>query len=115
MRRILAAATMGLVSVHAASGQTPLTLVGTIDLPGVEGRIDHLEADRRQVSAGARLRPTRRDQNNPRPAGVPAAADEMGHWTRQTGAVGVGWCRPGWSQRKSLVKRLLVLCARSTG
>jgi YVTN family beta-propeller protein len=45
MRRILAAATIGLVSVHAASGQTPLTLVGTIDLPGVEGRIDHLAVD----------------------------------------------------------------------
>jgi len=27
------------------SGQTPLTLVGTIDLPGVEGRIDHLSVD----------------------------------------------------------------------
>src|SRR5207249_6034088 len=34
-----------LVSLQAASGQTPLSLVGTIDLPGVEGRIDHLAAD----------------------------------------------------------------------
>src|SRR6266545_2021243 len=29
----------------AAAGQTPLTLVATIDLPGVEGRIDHLAVD----------------------------------------------------------------------
>src|SRR5216683_1171380 len=45
MRLILAAATIGLVSFQAASGQTPFTLVGTIDLPRVEGRIDHLAVD----------------------------------------------------------------------
>jgi DNA-binding beta-propeller fold protein YncE len=45
MRLILTAATIALVSCQAASGQTPLTLVGTIDLPGVEGRIDHLAVD----------------------------------------------------------------------
>ncbi len=45
MRLILAAMTMALVSFQAASGQTPLTLVGTIDLPKVEGRIDHLAVD----------------------------------------------------------------------
>jgi len=45
MRLILAAVTIALVSLQAASGQTSLTLVGTIDLPGVEGRIDHLAVD----------------------------------------------------------------------
>src|SRR3981189_2462636 len=45
MRVTLAAAALTLVSLQAASGQTPLTLVGTIDLPGVEGRIDHLAVD----------------------------------------------------------------------
>ena len=45
MRLFLAAATIALVSFQIASGQTPLTLVGTIDLPGVEGRIDHLAVD----------------------------------------------------------------------
>src|SRR6266852_4820983 len=45
MRLILAAATIAFVSFQAASGQTPLALVGTIDLPGVEGRIDHLAVD----------------------------------------------------------------------
>jgi DNA-binding beta-propeller fold protein YncE len=44
-RLILAAATIALVSFQAASGQTPFTLVGTIDLPDVEGRIDHLAVD----------------------------------------------------------------------
>ena len=44
MRLILAAATIGLVSFQA-SPQTPLTLVGAIDLPRVEGRIDHLAVD----------------------------------------------------------------------
>src|SRR5258708_2918905 len=37
MRLFLAAATIALASYQAGSGQTPLTLVGTIDLPGVEG------------------------------------------------------------------------------
>src|SRR6266446_7093575 len=45
MRLILAAAVIAVVSYQAASGQTPLALVGTIDLPGVEGRIDHLAID----------------------------------------------------------------------
>src|SRR5205823_3380217 len=45
MRLIWAAVTIVLVSFQAASGQMPLTLVGTIDLPGVEGRIDHLAVD----------------------------------------------------------------------
>src|SRR5947208_12653649 len=45
MRLILAAVTIALVSLQAASGQTSLALVGTIDLPGVEGRIDHLAVD----------------------------------------------------------------------
>jgi DNA-binding beta-propeller fold protein YncE len=42
---VVAAATIALVSVEAPSGQTPLARVGTIDLPGVEGRIDHLAVD----------------------------------------------------------------------
>jgi DNA-binding beta-propeller fold protein YncE len=45
MRLLLTAATIALFSLQIASGQTPLTLVGTIDLPGVEGRIDHLTVD----------------------------------------------------------------------
>lgn len=45
MRPVLAAAAIAFVFFHAALGQTPLTLVGTIDLPGVEGRIDHLAVD----------------------------------------------------------------------
>lgn len=45
MRLILAAVTIVLVSIQAASGQAPFTAVGTIDLPGVEGRIDHLAVD----------------------------------------------------------------------
>ena len=45
MRLMLVAATIALVAFQAVSGQTPLTLVGTIDLPGVEGRIDHLAVD----------------------------------------------------------------------
>jgi YVTN family beta-propeller protein len=39
------AVTIGLLSFQAAPGQAPLTLVGTIALPGVEGRIDHLAVD----------------------------------------------------------------------
>ena len=42
MRLALAAATIALILCYIVSGQAPLTLVGTIDLPGVEGRIDHL-------------------------------------------------------------------------
>ena len=45
MRLVWAAATIALVSFQAASSQTPFTLVGTIELPGVEGRIDHLALD----------------------------------------------------------------------
>jgi len=45
MRLFPAAATIALVSCQAVSGQAPLTLVGQIDLPGVEGRIDHLAVD----------------------------------------------------------------------
>ena len=45
MRLIFAAATTALVALQTASGQAPLTLVGAIDLPGVEGRIDHLTVD----------------------------------------------------------------------
>src|SRR5438132_713634 len=45
MRLTVVFAAVILVSFQAASGQTPLSLVGTIDLPGVEGRIDHLAAD----------------------------------------------------------------------
>ena len=44
MRLFLAAAAV-VASCQLALGQTPLTLVGTIDLPGVEGRIDHLAVD----------------------------------------------------------------------
>src|SRR5947209_9274988 len=45
MRLMLVAATIALASFQAASGQAPLTLVGTIALPNVEGRIDHLAID----------------------------------------------------------------------
>ena len=37
MRLTLAFAALILASVQAASGQTPLTLAGAIELPGVEG------------------------------------------------------------------------------
>ena len=45
MRLILVATTIALVSIQATSGQTPLTPVGRIELPRVEGRIDHLAVD----------------------------------------------------------------------
>jgi DNA-binding beta-propeller fold protein YncE len=45
MRRIAVAAAMAFASFHTASGQAPLALVGTIGLPDVDGRIDHLAAD----------------------------------------------------------------------
>jgi len=45
MRSILTMMMLALVSVYVVSAQTPLTLVGTIDLAGVEGRIDHLAID----------------------------------------------------------------------
>jgi DNA-binding beta-propeller fold protein YncE len=44
MRRVGVAATMALVS-FVVSGQAPLVLVGTIGLPNVDGRIDHLAVD----------------------------------------------------------------------
>jgi len=39
------ATTIALVSFHTVSGQAPVSLVRTIDLPGVEGCIDHLALD----------------------------------------------------------------------
>jgi DNA-binding beta-propeller fold protein YncE len=45
MRLMMAAATIALISFQSTSGQEPLSLVRTIDLPGVEGRIDHLAID----------------------------------------------------------------------
>src|SRR5438552_12803458 len=46
MRPIVTMVVLAVVSVvYVVSAQTPLTLVGTIDLPGVEGRIDHLAID----------------------------------------------------------------------
>ena len=45
MRLTLVAATIALASFQAASGQAPLTLVGTIELSSVDGRIDHLAVD----------------------------------------------------------------------
>src|SRR5437764_5252013 len=43
--RMMCAAAMLVVAFQATSAQTALILVGTIDLPGVEGRIDHLAVD----------------------------------------------------------------------
>jgi len=51
MRLTMAAAAVLIASFQATSGPAPLTLVGTIDLPAVEGRIDHLAVD----AAGERL------------------------------------------------------------
>jgi DNA-binding beta-propeller fold protein YncE len=45
MRMTIAAATIAMVSMQVASGQSPLSLVSSIVLPGVEGRIDHLAFD----------------------------------------------------------------------
>jgi len=45
MRIVLAVTVVGLVSFQPLAGQGPLDLVGTIDLPRVEGRIDHLAFD----------------------------------------------------------------------
>ena len=45
LRLILAAASVAFVSFQAIPTPAPLTLVGAIDLPGVEGRIDHLALD----------------------------------------------------------------------
>lgn len=43
--RLICAATLAIVALQVTSGQAPLTLVGSIDLSGVEGRIDHLAVD----------------------------------------------------------------------
>lgn len=43
--RIAIGATIAAAMVRGASGQAPLTLVGTIGLPNVEGRFDHLAVD----------------------------------------------------------------------
>jgi DNA-binding beta-propeller fold protein YncE len=45
MRAIVATATVSFICFQSASGQEPLSLVRTIDLPRVEGRIDHLAVD----------------------------------------------------------------------
>jgi DNA-binding beta-propeller fold protein YncE len=45
MRSIWTAAAIAVAFVCAALAQAPLALVGTIELPGVEGRIDHLAFD----------------------------------------------------------------------
>src|SRR3979409_970709 len=45
MRLFATAVTIAWVSLQTASGQAPFTLVGRVDLPGVEGRIDHLAID----------------------------------------------------------------------
>jgi DNA-binding beta-propeller fold protein YncE len=45
MRMALGVTIIGLVSFQPLPGQAPLNLVGTIDLPRVEGRIDHLAID----------------------------------------------------------------------
>jgi YVTN family beta-propeller protein len=44
-RAWFAAATLAIACTYAAWAQTPLTLVDTIELPGVDGRIDHLAVD----------------------------------------------------------------------
>src|SRR5438067_2802342 len=50
-RTSVSAAFVALVATLSSSAQEPLTLVRSIDLPRVEGRIDHLAAD----TAGQRL------------------------------------------------------------
>ena len=45
LQRIALTAVLVYASVHAVSGQAPMALVGTIELPKVEGRIDHLAID----------------------------------------------------------------------
>src|SRR5438128_11841130 len=51
MRTILPGAVAALLLIPAASAQEPLALVRSIELPRVEGRIDHLAFD----AAGQRL------------------------------------------------------------
>lgn len=45
MRLLLAASTIVIMAVQGSPVQAPLALVGAVDLPGVEGRIDHLAVD----------------------------------------------------------------------
>src|SRR5438552_10004129 len=45
MRMLVATLILGLVLLQSPSGQEALSLVQTIDLPNVEGRIDHLAID----------------------------------------------------------------------
>ena len=45
MRVLFTVIGVGLVSIQSPSGQEPLTQVRAIELPGVEGRIDHLTID----------------------------------------------------------------------
>ncbi|MDP9324435.1 MAG: hypothetical protein M3P13_12440, partial [Acidobacteriota bacterium] len=45
MRAFMSAAVFLLISVQPPSGQQPLSLVQSIELPRVEGRIDHLALD----------------------------------------------------------------------
>ena len=45
MRILFALTIVGLVSLQTSPGPEPLSLVKTIDLPGVQGRIDHLAID----------------------------------------------------------------------
>src|SRR5436190_18267426 len=45
MRSMLTLAAVVVICAIAGSAQAPLTLVDTIELPGVDGRIDHLAVD----------------------------------------------------------------------
>src|SRR5262245_49656090 len=45
MRATIVAAVLSAMTIQSATTQEPLALVRTIDLPGVEGRIDHLAFD----------------------------------------------------------------------
>ena len=45
MRHVLLASAVVMLEMPASSAQEPFTLVASIDLPGVEGRIDHLAFD----------------------------------------------------------------------
>src|SRR5947207_6680719 len=45
MRAIVATLIIGLAMAESLSGQEPLSLIASIDLPRVEGRIDHLAID----------------------------------------------------------------------
>jgi DNA-binding beta-propeller fold protein YncE len=51
MRLILCGVTTALLGIQVSTAQEPLTLVTAIELPRVEGRIDHLAFD----AAGQRL------------------------------------------------------------